>query len=224
MTDPNPLGKQFIKVNMIALNSIGTDPLMAMNFVNPALNADPGVVRSFLPDKYQNAAKVPRAEMLSAVVKSVIGKQVAAFSPPLDQQQLLELAGYHLPEDKGGPAPPNLVAYKARPLNGVWATAPFLHNGSVSSLYQLLLPDTEREKSFDLGGKDFDVKNVGFLSSEAGNRFRFNTLDSTGKPIPGNGNYGHSGNSHTATRAEDGQWRNFTDEERYQLIEYMKTL
>ena len=224
MTDPNPLGKRFIKVNMIALNSIGTDPLMAMNFVNPALNVDPGVVRSFLPDKYQNAAKVPRAEMLSAVVKSVIGKQVVAFSPPLDQQQLLELAGYHLPENKGGPAPPNLVAYKARPLNGVWATAPFLHNGSVSSLYQLLLPDTEREKSFDVGGKDFDVKNVGFLSSEAGNRFRFNTLDSAGKPIPGNGNYGHSGNLHTATRAEDGQWRNFTDEERYQLIEYMKTL
>ncbi|MCP4767566.1 MAG: cytochrome c [Gammaproteobacteria bacterium] len=224
MTDPNPLGKQFIKVNMIKLNHIGTDPLMAMNFVNPALNVDPGVLRSFLPDKYQDAARVPRAEMLSAVVRNVIGKQVMAFSPPLDQQQLLELSGYHLPIDKGGPAPPNLVAYKARPLNGVWATAPFLHNGSVSSLYQLLLPDTEREKSFDVGGKDFDVKNVGFLSSGAGNRFRFNTLDSAGKPIPGNGNHGHSGNLYTATRAQDGQWRNFNDEERYQLIEYMKTL
>ena len=149
--------------------NIGTDPLMAINFVNPALNVDPGVLRSFLPDKY-------------------------------------------------------LVAYKARPLNGVWATAPFLHNGSVSSLYQLLLPDTEREESFDVGGKDFDVKNVGFLSSETGNRFRFNTLDSAGKPIPGNSNSGHSGNLYTATRAEDEAWRNFTDEERYQLIEYMKTL
>jgi mono/diheme cytochrome c family protein len=224
MTNPNPLGKKFIKVNMIKLNHIGTDPLMVRNFVNPALNVDPGVMQSFLPDEYQDAAKVPRAVMLTTVVRNVIGKQVAAFSPPLDQQQLLELAGYHLPEDKGGPAPPNLVAYKARPLNGVWATAPFLHNGSVSSLYQLLLPDTEREMSFDVGGKNFDVKNVGFLSSEAGNRFRFNTLDSAGKPIPGNGNYGHSGNLYTATRAEDEQWRNFTDEERYQLIEYMKTL
>ena len=224
MTDPNPLGKQFIKINMIKLNHIGTDPLMVMNFVNPALNVDPGVVRSFLPNKYQNAAKVPRGEMLSAVVRNVIGKQVMAFSPPLDQQQLLELAGYHLPVDKGGPAPPNLVAYKARPLNGVWATAPFLHNGSVSSLYQLLLPDTEREKAFDVGGKDFDVKNVGFLSSEANNRFKFNTLDTAGKPIPGNGNYGHSGNLYTATRAEGEQWRNYTDEERYQLVEYMKTL
>jgi mono/diheme cytochrome c family protein len=224
MTAPNPLGKQFIKINMIALKSIGTDPLMAMNFVIPTLNVDPGVVRKFLPEKYQNAAKVPRAEMLSAVVKNVIGRQLAAFSPPLDQQQLLELAGYHLPEDKGGPGPPNLVAYKARPLNGVWATAPFLHNGSVSSLYQLLLPDTEREKSFYVGSKDFDVNNVGFVSSQKGNSFQFNTVDGAGKPIPGNGNQGHSGKYHTTTKAQDGQWRNYTDEERYHLIEYLKTL
>ncbi len=224
MTAPNPLGKKFIKVNMVKLSHIGTDPLMVMNFVNPALKVDPGVVRSFLPDKYQDAAKVPRGEMLSAVVRNVVGKQVMAFSPPLDQQQLLELAGYHLPADKGGPAPPNLVAYKARPLNGVWATAPFLHNGSVSSLYQLLLPDTEREMSFDVGSKNFDVKNVGFLPSEAGNRFKFDALDSAGKPIPGNGNHGHSGSLYTATRTQDEGWRNFTDEERYQLIEYMKTL
>jgi mono/diheme cytochrome c family protein len=224
MTKPNLVGKQFIKINMIALDRIGTDPLMAMNFVTPALNVDPGVVRQFLPDKFQNEAKVPRAVMLSAVVKNVIGKQVLAFSPPLDQQQLLELTGYHLPEDKGGRAPPNLIAYKARPLNGVWATAPYLHNGSVSSLYQLLLPDSRREKSFDVGGKDLDVKNVGFLSSKTGNHFKFNTVDASGMPIPGNGNYGHSGKSHTATRSEDGQWRDFTDDERYQLIEYLKTL
>jgi hypothetical protein len=224
MTNPNPVGKQFIKVNMIALNKIGTDPLMAMNFITPALNVDPGVVRQFLPDKYQNEAKVPRAVMLSAVVKSVIGKQVLAFSPPLDQQQLLELTGYHLPEDKGGRAPPNLIAYKARPLNGIWATAPYLHNGSVSSLYQLLLPDSKREKSFDVGGKELDVKNVGFLPSKTGNHFKFNTVDTSGMPIPGNGNYGHSGKSHTTTREENGLWRDFTNGERYQLIEYLKTL
>lgn len=224
MTKPNPLGKQFIKTNMIALDRIGTDPLMALNFVNPALNVDPGVVRHFLEDKYKEAEKVPRAAMLQAVVKNVIGRQVVAFSPPLDQQQLLELTGYHLPEDKGGPAPPNLLAYKARPLNGVWATAPFLHNGSVPSLYQLLRPDTEREKSFDVGSKDFDVINIGFLPGEVGNSFDFKTVGPGGQPIPGNSNYGHSGNLHTARRAEDGEWQNFTDEQRYQLIEYLKTL
>jgi hypothetical protein len=32
------------------------------------------------------------------------------------------------------------LAYKARPLDGIWATAPYLHNGSVPTLYDLLLP------------------------------------------------------------------------------------
>ena len=38
--------------------------------------------------------------------------------------------------------------YKARPLNGIWSTAPYLHNGSVPNLYQLLLPVAERQKKF----------------------------------------------------------------------------
>jgi hypothetical protein len=225
MTAPNPLGKQFIRINMIALDKIGTDPMMAMNFVDPALNVDPGaVIRNFLPPQYQNAAEVPRAVVLSIVVRNVVGKQLAAFSPPLDQQQQLELAGYHLPQDKGGPSPPNLVAYKARPLNGIWATAPFLHNGSVRSLYQLLLPDSEREKSFYLGSNDLDVKNVGFKSNPQEDSFQFNTIDKTGQALLGNSNLGHSGKYYTASKREDGTWRNYNDEERMNLIEYMKTL
>jgi hypothetical protein len=39
-------------------------------------------------------------------------------------------------------------AYKARPLNGIWATAPFFHNGSVPNLYELLLPADQRSKKF----------------------------------------------------------------------------
>ncbi|MFX7412378.1 hypothetical protein ABTI97_18860, partial [Acinetobacter baumannii] len=34
----------------------------------------------------------------------------------------------------------DLMAYKARPLNGIWASPPYLHNGSVATLYDLLLP------------------------------------------------------------------------------------
>ena len=33
------------------------------------------------------------------------------------------------------------LAYKGRPLNGIWATAPYLHNGSVPTLWHLLHPD-----------------------------------------------------------------------------------
>jgi hypothetical protein len=220
MTPPNAVGKQFIKINMIALEKIGTDPLMATNFVNPAFNVDPGVVRDYLPEKYQSQDTVPRGVMLSTVVENVIRKQIATFSPALDQQQLLELAGYHLPDEQ----PPNLIAYKARPLNGIWATAPYLHNGSVSSLYEMLLPDTERKKSFYVGSSELDTDNVGFESNQDGRRSLFNTVDSRGTPIPGNSNYGHTGKYYTSTRGEDGDWRNYSHEERLQLIEYMKSL
>jgi len=224
MTAPNPVGKQFIEIKMIALDSIGTDPLMAMNFVNPALNVDPGIMRAYLPAEYQGLDTVPRGVMLTALVGNVIQKKIAAFNPPLDQQQLLELTGYHLPVDQGGSSPPNLVAYKARPLNGIWATAPYLHNGSVSSLYEMLLPDAERQESFYVGSKEFDSRAVGFESREEGNSFLFNTVDGQGSPVSGNSNHGHSGRYYTSTAGEDGELRSYTDEERFQLIEYMKTL
>jgi hypothetical protein len=68
------------------------------------------------------------------------------------------------------------VAYKARPLNGIWATAPYLHNGSVPSLYELLLsarrdddepaegePAPEfRPDEFVVGSQEFDPIKVGF--------------------------------------------------------------
>jgi len=214
------VGKQFIQTHMTGLAAIGTDPLMAMNFVNPALNVDPGQMRPYLEEQYRNAPKVPRGAVLTAAGKMIISKQLAAIQPPVDEKQKLELSGYHLPDE----TPPNLMAYKARPLNGIWATAPYMHNGSMANLYQTLLPDNERETSFYVGSKKFDPKKVGFESNQDGNHFLFKTVDDKGVPIPGNSNKGHSGNSFTKTHGEDGQWRDFTDEERYQLIEYMKTL
>ncbi len=52
--------------------------------------------------------------------------------------------------------------YRARPLNGVWATAPYLHNGSVASLNWLLRPAAERPRKFCMGARDFDPEHVGF--------------------------------------------------------------
>lgn len=219
MTPPNAVGKQFIKTHMTGLADIGTDPLMATNFVNPAFNVDPGQLRAYLPEALRNQPKVPRGVMLGTVTTNIIGKQLATFQPPLDQAQLLELAGYHLAAE----TPPNLLAYKARPLNGIWATAPYMHNGSIANLYQTLLPDTRRETSFYVGGNRFDPVNVGYEPDQEGNYFLFKAVDDDGVAIPGNSNKGHSGNGFTKTLGKNGQWRDFTDDERYQLIEYMKT-
>src|SRR5207253_8739809 len=62
-----------------------------------------------------------------------------------------------------------ILGYKARPLNGIWATAPYLHNGSVRTLYQLLLPADQREAAFEVGNREFDPTQVGYVSSEAAN-------------------------------------------------------
>ncbi|MFT5548121.1 MAG: hypothetical protein ACI9CO_000033 [Candidatus Azotimanducaceae bacterium] len=220
MTPPNSVGKRFIAINMTPLDEINTDRLMANNFLSPALNVDPGIVRQYLPEEDKGKEKVPRAQLLSIVVENIIGKKFANFNPPLDRDQRLALTGFHPPGDKA----PDLQAYKARPLNGVWATAPYLHNGSVVSLYELLLPESQRKQSFLTGGNTFNPKDVGLETTEADNHFLFRTIDDLGNRIPGNGSYGHSGEGYTETQGQAGQWRTYSDAERYDIIEYIKTL
>jgi hypothetical protein len=107
-----------------------------------------------------------------------------------------------------------ILAYKARPLTGIWATAPYLHNGSVASLYELLLPAGRRRRSFFLGSRQFDPVNVGYVTDRsAENRFEFDSRDARGDIVWGNFNGGHDyGNAA------------LTDAQRYDLIEFMKTL
>lgn len=59
------------------------------------------------------------------------------------------------------------LGYKSRPLNGVWATAPFLHNGSVATLKDLLCPTNNKRPNYVLlGDIDFDATNVGLKQPE----------------------------------------------------------
>ena len=102
----------------------------------------------------------------------------------------------------------NALAYKARPLDGIWATAPYLHNGSVPNLYQLLLPAKDRMEKFFVATREFDPVNVGFTTGSQDGAFEFDTS------LPGNSNAGHD------TYATN----SLTDEQRWQLVEYLKTL
>ena len=67
-------------------------------------------------------------------------------------------------------ATPEKPLYRARPLNGVWATAPYIHNGSVPSLYWMLKPQAERPQQFCLGARDFDPRDVGFRVAAGGDK------------------------------------------------------
>lgn len=54
--------------------------------------------------------------------------------------------------------------YPARSLGGMWATAPYLHNGSVANLEELLRPAAERSKIFFVGSRVYDPETLGFKS------------------------------------------------------------
>jgi hypothetical protein len=127
------------------------------------------------------------------------------------------------------PNPEKELHYRARPLNGVWATAPYLHNGSVPSLYWMLKPATERPQQFCMGFRDFDPQQVGFrvAADEVPKCNKGETLFSAtaadGSAINGNSNLGHSLEG-TGGHKAGIIGRLLTDDERYDLIEYLKTL
>jgi hypothetical protein len=102
--------------------------------------------------------------------------------------------------------------YANSPLDGIWLRAPYLHNGSVPNLWELLKPEKERVGSFYRGDDVYDPKDVGFVSTvaEQDSRkfFLFNTQ------VPGNGNGGHTG---------PGYGTDLPDRDKWALIEYLKT-
>jgi hypothetical protein len=107
-----------------------------------------------------------------------------------------------------------ILGYKFRPLTGIWATAPYLHNGSVPTLYDLLLPPSDRPKSFYVGTREFDPVKVGFKTVKSvDNSFLFRVLDDEGKPIQGNLNTGHDYDNASLSEAD-----------REAIVEYLKSL
>ncbi|MBW7972362.1 di-heme-cytochrome C peroxidase [Bradyrhizobium sp. BR 10289] len=132
-----------------------------------------------------------------------------------------------------GPQPPDKPEpppwYRARPLNGVWATAPYLHNGSVPSLWWMLSPAADRPKSFCMGGgRDYDPKQVGFAVTDGEScktgQSRFSTRADDGTELYGNSNLGHSFEGNGPPHKDGVVGRKLEEEERKDLIEYLKKL
>ena len=104
------------------------------------------------------------------------------------------------------------AAYEARVLTGIWAVGPYLHNGSVPSLWELLRPAAERPRRFAVGHREFDPVHVGLQTAEAPGRQVPGSQVFVVDPANGNGNGGHEYG--TALPEAD----------RWALIEYLKTL
>jgi hypothetical protein len=125
------------------------------------------------------------------------------------------------------------LQYKTGPLNGVWATAPYLHNGSVPNLRQLFLPVSERETKFYSGCRVYDPVNLGYMQPEldpisdkkmlpvsqdcSSDTARNSLLDTS---IAGNLNTGHE----YGLDIYEGEGKGMTDDDIVALLEFLKTL
>ena len=101
-------------------------------------------------------------------------------------------------------------AYESRVLQGIWAAAPYLHNGSVPTLAQLLTPAAQRVTSFAVG-PDYDQVNIGLAATQPESSY---TFQATGCDDlnSGNSNCGHEYGT-TLSAAN-----------KTALLEYLKTL
>jgi hypothetical protein len=77
-------------------------------------------------------------------------------------------------------------------LKGIWATAPYLHNASVRSLWDLLKPPMERAATFKVG-QAYDLQNVGLAEEQT--KFGDYTFQSTAADDCAPGKHDASGNS-----------------------------
>jgi len=183
-----------------------------------------------LESDLRNALKETTTFSLSAAIPEKTTASDDGTSPKLPQRRSLNFEQPGSSVERNDriklclSAPNALLAYKGRPLEGIWASPPFLHNGSVPTLFDLLLPPEKRPSRFSLGTREYDPEKVGYVyeaskeefksaDAKRDNKFVFNTIDSDGNPIIGNSNAGHDyGNAE------------FSDEQRYWLVEYMKAI
>ena len=129
----------------------------------------------------------------------------------LTEAQKVDLNGF-----RELPSPPAPVrVYKAAPRDGVWATPPFMHNGSVPNLYEMLIPAKERTKKFYIG-REFDPVKLGVDTSGNSGKFLLDTS------LPGHSNAGHSFENGPRGNGIIGPL--LTDAQRWAIVEYLKSI
>jgi hypothetical protein len=182
-----------VGIIMSDIEVVGTDETMAINFVNNTFAQEKG-------EKLVHSTDLVGDALFGLWIKSIFGALIYGG--------LEEFSNKLEPEDK------DLERYKARPLNGVWATAPYLHNGSIPNMNELLKEESERDSKFCVGSREFDPILMGYESAvdsdgKCGDNFLLDTS------IKGNWNSGHDSRIYGGIP--------FTKKERLDIIEFIKT-
>jgi hypothetical protein len=197
---------------LFSLAEVGTDPNTALNFEKPVMTADKRV----LPFPYAALTLIKEVKDEAYKERNFSPEQIAEWEnravrkgPSMDPIFRAPLLDHDKWDDTRGRR-----VYRAKTLVGIWATAPFLHNGSVPTIYDLLLPAAERPVKFPVGQHEYDPVKLGIQTNPS----RF-TVPPEWTPyeldthLPGNWNTGH-------------EWKFYPqldDEQRYDIIEFLKT-
>jgi hypothetical protein len=202
--------KRHVTAIVTGVDVVGTDATSAKDLVSANIPTGilQGAINTMTGEKY--GASAPALALLGDVVGGALSAQPAAAVAAIANAKLQGMDGSTTkqgdhPQATAAAPLADLMSYKARPLNGVWATAPYLHNGSVPTLWDLLLPPASRPKKFTVGRREYDPKKVGFVS-DGDVPAVFDTS------ITGNSNGGHT---YGTTLSEADRWA---------LVEYIKTL
>jgi hypothetical protein len=197
-------GELHLDLEQIPITHVGTDPAEAADMANRrvAIPVNLGI----LTEEFGPA--------LGELVDSTVNYWYDNQKPPISAAQRQQMNGNRADGIQAQ------LAYKVRPLTGIWATPPYLHNGSVPNIYALLSPVAERPRKFYLGNREYDPVNLGYRTDEFPGGFELDTS------IRGNSNSGHEFNDASkdgAAHKEGVIGRRLTPNERRALIEYLKT-
>ena len=191
-----------------SLDTVGTDPTAANNLVYATVPS--GILEGAIsPFGQTYGPTMPALSLIADLDVRVVSAFPEAAVRAIANAKLAgleetEKQGDHPAKTDDNPRA-DLLAYKARPLNGTWASSPYLHNGSVPDLYSLLLPPDQRPARFAIGRLEYDPQKVGYRSD---GDVPF-VLDTT---LTGNANQGHLFGT------------TLSEPDRLALLEYLKTL
>lgn len=208
--------KQIDKIKKGHFHADDTDPMTAINATLPII---------------QNGKKLPFEDVIFNAVSGLKEKYYKKFNFSEDQKAKYEfrdirgneffrdtLFGYS--EGKMAAKGNNYgkirtkSGYIAKPLAGIWATAPYLHNGSVPTLMDLLKPAKDRPKRFNVKSRELDPKLLGYVGYDRNDKKCAVNEESTCFDVSneGNSNKGH----------EYGV--DLSENEKMALLEYLKVL
>ena len=227
-------GKEY-KATLTPLNEVGTDTATAVNatdHLSKSLFLEGTKKMILLGDKFSEitaSIDIPANGVVGLVLKDPVKALEAGLIPELgdknklNKRSLEDLVKENMKKrlamsqskksGKLATQQPDLssLVYKARPLNGIWATAPYFHNGSVPNLWEVMTKEEDRVTEFWVGSREFDPVNVGFDTSKGMSQFHVYKLGTKTIQL-GNSNRGHTYGTE------------LSDDQKWAVIEYMKKL